>query len=190
MLYLEKIRTFIAINIPASIRKQIAEFQSALKRHDVRVSWTKPENIHITLKFLGDVEIMRIDEISNAVVTACQDVESFVLAIKGTGFFPNRRNPKVLWIGCEGDVETLFSLYNQIEQQLFLAGFKKEKRKYSSHLTIGRVKSNFGIQSVVNEMETSSFDGGEFEVKHVNVMKSVLNPNGAIYTVLSKVDLN
>lgn len=186
---MEKVRTFIAIEIPSSIQQQIADLQSMLKRENARISWTKSENIHLTLKFLGDVESDRIDPIPDAVLRACRNVHPFRLTVEATGFFPNRENPKVLWIGCKGDLETLFALQKDIENELAKSGFKKEKRKYSAHLTVGRVKSSFGIRPVIEKMEASLFNAGEFVVKNINVMKSVLHPQGSIYTVLSKIDL-
>ena len=187
---MEKIRTFIAIEIPLEIHRQIADLQASLRQENAKIPWTKPENIHLTLKFIGDVESSQIEPISAAVRTACQTISPFQISVNEAGCFPNPNNPRVLWVGCKGESETLFTLQKNIENALSDIGFKKEKRKYSAHLTIGRVKSNFGIKPVINKMEASNFEGGSFMVKCVNIMKSVLHPHGAIYTVLSKIDLD
>lgn len=189
MSHLERVRTFIAIELPSKIQQEIAKLQAMLKKENVRVSWTKTENIHLTLKFLGDVELNRIAQISAAVQTACYNKSPFRLTVEATGCFPNRKNPRVLWVGISGDEEKLFALQKDIENELVKLGFEKEKRKYSAHLTVGRVKSPFGMRSVIEKMETSLFIGGELIVKNVNVMKSVLHPQGAIYTLLSKINL-
>jgi len=183
------IRTFVAIEIPKSIRQQITEFQAELKKESAQVSWVNADNIHLTLKFLGDVEADQMNRVRVAVQSGCQAVHPFSVKIEGAGCFPNRKNPRVLWIGIDGEMEALLLLQERVENELTKLGFPKEERKFSAHLTIGRVKGPSGIQPVIHKMENSTGRFGEFLVDHVNVMKSDLQPLGAVYSVLSSTKL-
>ncbi|MBN1351281.1 RNA 2',3'-cyclic phosphodiesterase [candidate division KSB1 bacterium] len=183
---MEKLRIFIAIAIPAEIKTRIDDLQSALKGFRSRISWTKPDNVHLTLKFLGDVEKQSIEAVSAAIDSACTGAAPFELSVQGTGAFPNSRAPRVLWVGFEGELEKLFDLQKHVERELAAIGLPEETRKFSAHLTIGRVKSLSGIQPVMQTLAASVFDGGKFVVNQVDVMQSVLHRDGAIYTRLSQ----
>ncbi|MDZ7262356.1 MAG: RNA 2',3'-cyclic phosphodiesterase [candidate division KSB1 bacterium] len=184
-----KIRTFIAIEIPSEVREKILEFQEELKKEPARVSWVKPENIHLTLKFLGDVEEERIDQVAQIVEQAAEGMTSFRIAIQGSGAFPNFKQPRVLWVGGQDIDGKLLPLQKNIEAKLGELGFEKENKPYSIHLTLGRVKFPRGVEAVIEKMRRSDFSGGEFPVKELVIMKSELNPAGAIYTPLRKIKL-
>lgn len=183
------IRTFIAIKITDSIRERIGEFQSRLRQPRGNVKWIRPKSIHITLKFLGDVEVERIEEISQVVEKAVDGVGSFTISVGGVGAFPNERRPRVLWIGVDEGGDILSDLASRIDMALSQLGFEKEKRKYSAHLTIGRVRSPKGIESTIKTMYSEGFKAESFEVSEIDVMKSQLLPTGAVYTVLHKIKL-
>src|SRR5262245_15518533 len=100
-------RTFIAIEIPAEIRSALAALQTDLRRAGADVSWTKPENVHLTLKFLGEVDESRIGEIEKVCVSSAAEFKLFTLSLKDTGVFPNLRQPRVLWAGLAGDIENV-----------------------------------------------------------------------------------
>ena len=129
------IRTFIAIEIPEKIRHQIAELLAGLKEQGGKITWVKPENMHLTLKFLGDTEENSIDTIAGRLAEIVSTFAQFEICIKGVGAFPNLRKPRVFWVGTTDEKDTLKSLANQINQQLSVLGFEQEKRPFSAHLT-------------------------------------------------------
>jgi len=187
---MSKIRTFIAIEIPEEIRNKIGELQNNLKGIGGRISWTKPGNIHLTLKFLGDTDEEIVDEIATELHHAVKDMAKFKVTIKGTGTFPNFKHPRVIWVSGESEGDQLQKLAAQIEQCMEKFGFKKENRRFSAHLTLGRVKDARGIQPVMNKLiKYESFNAGSFIVKEFFLIKSELHPAGAIYTSLKNIML-
>jgi 2'-5' RNA ligase len=185
---LSNIRTFIAIEIPAAVRKRISEVQNEFQKENERISWTKPENIHVTLKFLGDVEENKIDAIASVVQKTAKNIQSFNVKVKNLGAFPNLRRARVLWVGLENATAELTQIAEGMETGLSQLGFPEEERKFSPHLTIGRVKSALSTR-FVEKFQNYAFEGGEFQVEEIVVMKSDLRPSGAIYTPLRKVRL-
>jgi len=183
------IRTFIAVDVPDVIRDGIARLQSDMKRYRADVKWVRPESIHITLKFLGDVQVDRIDGMAQAIKESVEGVDSFPVSVGGTGMFPGARRPRVFWVGVKEGAGVLSDLALRIETALNKLGFEKEKRKYSAHLTIGRVRTPKGIQPVVEAMRSTTFEAGVFEVDEIVLMKSDLKPTGAVYTALRTVKL-
>jgi 2'-5' RNA ligase len=187
---MSKIRTFIAIEIPEEIRNKIGELQNNLKGIGGRISWTKPGNIHLTLKFLGDTDEGVINEIAAELQQAVQDIADFKVTVKETGTFPNFKRPRVIWIGAESEGGQLQKLATQIEQCMENFGFKKENRRFSAHLTLGRVKDAKGIQPVIDKLKSyENFEAGSFTVKEFYLIKSELHTAGAIYTPLKKIVL-
>jgi 2'-5' RNA ligase len=182
-------RTFIAIELPEEIKKQIEKLQAPLKRTRAYVSWVKPGNIHVTLKFLGEVPEEKIDDVFSATERAVEGIGSFGMSLKGTGGFPNLRRPRVIWIGTGSGAEELSRLAERMEQEMEKIGFPKENRKFSPHFTIGRVKSPRNIEELAGKVESAEFQTEEIRVTEVVVMRSQLNPAGAIYTPLKKVPL-
>ena len=185
---MSEIRTFIAIEIPETLRQKIAAVQDELKKEKGRVSWTKPGKIHLTLKFLGDVEENRIWDVSEAVKKGVGPIKSFNFEVKNLGAFPNIRRPRVLWVGIENPTNQLTKLAQNIEDELNKIGYPKEKLKFSPHLTIGRVKSALN-ERFIYRIKNMNFEGVEVEVKEILVMKSDLKPTGAIYIPLYKIEL-
>ncbi len=180
-------RTFIAIELPENVKKEIEQVQTPLKRTDAFVSWVKPKNIHVTLKFLGEIPEDKINEVFSATQKALEGAKKFTMSLKGTGAFPNLRRPRVIWIGTGSGEEKLSHLAQRIEEEMEKIGFPKEKRKFSAHFTIGRVKSPKNIEKLMELVESTDFQTEDIEVSEVVVMKSQLHPAGAIYTPLKKV---
>src|SRR3990167_10081867 len=131
------IRTFIAIELPAKIIGGLKEIQDELKDGTNKVTWVKPENIHLTIKFLGDIEADKIDSIAGLLKSAAAKNRSFDISVKGVGGFPTIDNPRVLWVGIEEGNVNLSALYNNIEDALSAIGFEKEERPFKPHLTLG-----------------------------------------------------
>jgi 2'-5' RNA ligase len=182
-------RTFIAVELPEKIKKEIEELQAPLKRTDASVSWVKPGNIHVTLKFLGEVPEEKIGEVFSATQKALEGATKFTMNLKGTGAFPNLKRPRVIWIGAGSGEEELSSLASRIEQEMEKIGFAREKRRFSAHFTIGRVKSPKNVERLMEMVTSSDFETEEIQVNEVVVMKSQLDPRGAIYTPLKKIPL-
>jgi 2'-5' RNA ligase len=182
-------RTFIAVELPEDIKKQIEVLQAPLKKTNAFVSWVKPGNIHITLKFLGEVAEEKIDEVFSATEAALRDVKGFKMNLKGMGAFPDLRRPRVIWVGGGKGEEELSGMAARIEDELKKIGYPKEKRKFSAHFTVGRVKSPKNIQKLMEMVQSKDFETEDIEVNEVTVMKSQLNPAGAIYTPLKKIPL-
>src|SRR5882672_2884931 len=135
-------RTFIAIEIPSEIKSALAALQAELWRAGADVSWTKPENMHLTLNFLGEIAETRIVEVKKACIDLAAEFQPFTLSINDTGVFPNARQPRVLWAGLSGEVENVVEMHRRLDERLALIGFKREEKMFNPHLTIGRLKSN------------------------------------------------
>ena len=183
-------RTFISIELPKELTFQIDQLQSALKKTNADVSWVKPQNVHITLKFLGEVKEDKIEGVYQATEQSVNGIRKFQVNLQGLGGFPNLKRPRVIWIGVEKGKEILAELYPKVEEQFFKIGFAKENRDFTPHLTIGRVKFPKSLESLATEINKTTFETGEFEVKEVVVMKSTLLPAGAVYSPLKKVLLS
>lgn len=187
---MSKIRTFIAIEIPAEIQNKIGELQNSLKKIGGRVSWTKPGNIHLTLKFLGDTDEKIIDEIATELQQIVKDRASFKININGAGVFPNFKRPRVIWVGARSEGKQLQELAAKVQDCMENFGFEKERRRFSAHLTLGRVKDTKGIEAVMEQLKSyENFEMGSFDVKQFYLIKSELHSAGAIYTPLKKIIL-
>ncbi len=188
----EKIRTFIAIDLPDDIRQQLHDLQTDLRQSVTktdRIRWVEPKSTHLTLKFLGEISPSQVDDVIIATKQACESVTPFQLSLQDLGGFPNLDRPRVLWVGISGDVEQIRSLAKSIEIEMRNVGFPKEKRPFRPHLTISRIKSLKGIQPLILAVKNKLFSCEPFEVREIFVMKSQLHPQGAIYTPLDRISL-
>jgi RNA 2',3'-cyclic 3'-phosphodiesterase len=186
------IRSFIAIDIPAGVKNMIAEAQFELKKTEAAVKWVKPDIIHLTLKFLGNIEEDQIQPIKEKMIESAAGIPSFSMDVTHVGVFPNLRYPRVIWIGLEEKSGKLLTLQKNIEKNLESLGFDPEGRGFSPHLTIGRVKSAKGRGRLVNMLESkqNSHFNESISVNEVNVMKSELKVTGPIYTILETIGLS
>ena len=182
-------RTFIAIEIPPEINSALMDLQTELRRAGADVSWTKPENLHLTLNFLGEVDEKRIVEVERACVSSAAEFQPFTLSLNDTGVFPNARQPRVLWAGLSGEVENVIAIRNRIEEKLALIGFKREEKRFNPHLTVGRLKSNKKARELLALAEAYRLPPLSFVVTEIVLMKSELHPAGAEYTRLAKAYL-
>ncbi|HSE37295.1 MAG TPA: RNA 2',3'-cyclic phosphodiesterase [Blastocatellia bacterium] len=184
------IRTFICIEISESIKSRIDKLQETLRQIDALVSWTKPLNIHLTLKFLGGVEASRINRTIKALERAATGIGPFEVQAGGAGCFPSPRRPRVLWVGISNVPEPLRQLYSNIEDELAREGFPREKRKFSPHLTIGRIREPRNSARVAEALIASGFETEAFLAKEVILMRSDLKPTGSIYTPQTVIGLS
>jgi len=186
----EKIRTFIAIHLPESVLHGIANVQDRLRKSGFSIRWVRQEGMHLTLKFLGDVDTSDIDGIRSAIEESAKGVSPFGLQVKGIGVFPDVKRPRVVWVGFSGDVGVLSSLQGRLETHLDAQGFPKETRRFKGHLTLGRAKGRLDedkLRKVLEKFDT--FETESFFVHSVILYQSTLRPQGAIYTRLAEVSL-
>ncbi len=184
-----QVRAFIAIKIPEYIVEKIKSVQNELKKTTTQVSWVNPGNIHITLKFLGNIDESKIDEVVSQIKNAVVGLPQFNIRIQGIGAFPNFKRPKVFWIGTEQN-EQLIKLANSIDMNMLTLGFKKESRPFKAHLTFGRVKGTQEMTECLDILHQNiNFKGGCFLAEEIFLIKSDLKPTGAVYTPLEKIKL-
>jgi RNA 2',3'-cyclic 3'-phosphodiesterase len=176
------VRTFICIDIPASIKTRMEDLQVKLRRAGGQVSWVRPSNIHLTIKFLGNVAAARLAAVCEGVTRATHTISHFQLGVSGAGAFPSARSPRVLWVGLAETAPDLQLLYENVEDEMFRLGFPRESRPFSPHLTIGRLKSRENAQRLGEMITAIGFESEGFDAREVIVMRSSLRPTGAIYT--------
>lgn len=182
-------RTFIAIELGENIKEALSKIQSELKGADADVKWVSPENIHLTLKFLGEVKEEKIPKIIQCLKDVCNSVMSFDIKIENIGAFPSLRSPRVIWAGIEEGKEKLLQLAGLVEDALVKLKFHKKERKFSAHITIGRVRSPKNKAALLQVMEQLQFDPLSQTVKSVVLFKSTLTPKGSIYEKLCEEKL-
>jgi 2'-5' RNA ligase len=190
----EQIRSFIAIELPGEVKGQLAELRRDLERTEHRfVKWVEPEGIHLTLKFLGNIPLKQVTEITKAMEEAARDIPPFHLEFSGVGAFPNLKQPNVLWVGIGGEIDTLLRLQQNIDSELASLDFAKEERPFMPHLTLARVRQGTSPMERRQFGELAMFArfGASYpvDVKAISLMRSQLTPDGAIYTRLSMVGL-
>ncbi len=177
------IRAFVAIKIDSGLARRIGVLQSDLDQSCAAIRWVKPENLHLTLKFLGPVADDRITPIAKALARALDRLPRFSVSCRGLGVFPDIRKAKVLWVGLEG--KPLVPLAETVETALESIGFAREKRAFKPHLTIGRWRDPIRSDALGRQLERSARqDFGASKVDEVILFQSVLKPNGAVYTPL------
>ena len=183
------IRTFIAIDVPQDVKQNIRNCQLKLATAaGVRVAWTKAVGIHLTLKFIGDVERETIPQVIRSVELSAAKFDTIKLTTTIAGGFPNVRRPRVLWLGVEGN-NILIQLQQDIDKSLGDLGFLRDSKKFHPHLTVGRVKSLDRDSDLPRMFEDVEFPEVSWEAEAVNVMSSVLKPSGAEYSVLASCPL-
>lgn len=193
---MEPIRTFIAIELTDALHHALASVQTQFKRDRAArfVRWVAPENIHITLKFLGDVDADQLPAVQRAIADACADTAPFALTLGGAGAFPNTRRPNVVWIGTRGQVEIAARLAQKMDDACAALNFARDERPFAPHLTLGRVKRDASpserqlIGALIEN--TPVGDLGALRVERVSVMKSVLKPGGSVYTRMAEIELH
>ncbi len=180
-------RTFIAVDLDPEIKKALSAFILRLKKAGPEgTSWARETGMHLTLKFLGEIDESKSESISRIMDATVQPEKPFRLQFRGTGCFPNARFPRVLWVGTAPSAE-LDGLTSRLEAGLAAIGFDPESRPFHPHLTVGRVRSASKVRDAVTELELQrNADFGTMTVGKITFFKSVLGPGGAEYTVLKE----
>ena len=181
-------RTFIAIELPEGVQSALEELKGRLRDSGVRASWVKAGNIHLTLRFLGEIDEGQAGRIIDVLEGACGTVHPFVLHVRGAGAFPNSRRPSVLWVGCDPLDGPLACVQEAAEAAARAVGLAPEGKAFRPHLTVGRVKDWRSAGPVWEGLERErEFDAGEFEASSVALFKSRLMPGGAVYERLKEI---
>ncbi|MGZ8847378.1 MAG: RNA 2',3'-cyclic phosphodiesterase [Pyrinomonadaceae bacterium] len=184
----ESWRLFIAIELPHHLRRKIKahidRLRSALP--DVRASWTREDNIHLTLKFLGDVPVNQIESLAQALMRAATQTPDFDLVIRDCGSFPTRGKPKVLWIGIDDPSSNLPKLQAAVEDECAKAGFDRDQRSFHPHLTIARLRNPKGARSLAELHQEIGFEPVSVSVSEVCLIRSELSSAGSRYTVIAR----
>lgn len=184
----ETIRAFIAFGLPAHIIQTIEALQQELKRDGLKLRWVRPKNIHLTLKFLGELPKDRIASVANAMTRAMQEQAPATLTLQGLGVFPNLRRPRVLWIGLGGEVDRVGDIQGALEENLSAEGFERDHRPFRAHLTLARMPDRFDARRLPLALEAAGdYDSQPFVCRELVLFKSDLRPRGAVYTSMAKV---
>ncbi|MCM8770881.1 MAG: RNA 2',3'-cyclic phosphodiesterase [Candidatus Omnitrophica bacterium] len=187
----EKIRSFIAIALPPEIKNYLATLISDLKKTAADVKWVRPENIHLTLKFLGEQEKETLKKIEQILDALTKDFVDYEIEISQVGGFPKLEYPRVIWVGIsEGDKETK-ALAKAVDEKINKVGIPKEERAFSSHITLGRVRSALKREKLVAVLKTLSLTQLKlrFKAQKLVLYKSTLTPQGPIYEVIHEANL-
>ncbi len=171
-------RAFIAVDLPSDIKTKIAKVTDQLKENDLAFNWVKSKNLHLTLKFLGDINKEKFEKIKEKIETVAKKFEPFSIELKKFGFFPNERKPRVFFIQTSGE-EVLGKIAASIEEELENFGFEKEK-KFKSHITLGRPKKNKNIKLLLKIAPGIKIKD-KVLVDRISIFKSTLTNQGPIY---------
>lgn len=185
------IRTFVAVLIADEIKNRILKAQEQVRKLAPDVKWVAPENFHVTLKFLGNIEEEKLPEVYEAVESVSRRYSPFNLSISGIGAFPKPERARVVWVGIQDGSEHLKNIANAIDLELAKIGFEKEKREFKSHITIGRVKTNAPTRELARGIYEVDAQGlGSQQVDCVVVMQSDLQLEGPVYSPLKVIKLS
>ena len=191
---MEQIRSFIAIELPREVKQALVSLQEKLKAAGgAPVKWVDPGSIHLTLKFLGDIDSGITGGITAALEEAARGTHPFSVEVSGLGVFPNPRRVQVVWVGLTGELDKLNQLQKRIEAALVPLDFKVEGRAFTPHLTLARVRDYAGPdarQKLGQLIEKAGFDAKTvIKVNAVQLMRSQLTREGPIYTKISTIEL-
>ena len=187
-------RLFVALEPPEPVRRRLAAIQGELRRSAGRaadeIRWVPPENVHLTLQFLGAVPSERVGGVETALRSAAGQARPLALELKGAGGFPNARRPRVLWAGVSGDVGALAALAADLERRLAPLGFPPEERAFSAHLTLGRARDGRGAPGLAGALASASgAEGAPWRVAEVVLFESHLSPHGPRYEAIARAPL-
>ena len=184
------IRCFIAVELPEYVLLKIAEYIEKLRPLASNIKWVRTTGIHITLKFLGEISESQVELVRDKLAPIRVPHRAFNLTIHGSGFFPSQKNPRVVWIGLDHDKErSLFTIHQWVEDVLETINFQREKRRFSPHVTLGRIKHPGNLTKLISYLETNPFEPVSFAIDSVNLMRSILKPDGAKYSVIESYPL-
>ena len=191
-------RIFCAVDLPDDVRAQVAAHISRLREAAVttaaspsKISWERAEKLHLTLKFLGELEAARIEALSRAAKRVAESVEKFTLTLAEAGAFPPNGNPRVLWLGLRDETKQLAALHERLEEECARENFPREARAFHPHITLARIRipNAAPARHLAKQHRETNFEPATFNVHELIVMQSQLGAGGSRYTPLSKHEL-
>ncbi len=188
---MSRLRTFIAVDPGQAIRARLLALQEALARTGSSMKWVEPENLHVTLLFLGEVDDREVPDVCRAVMDRCAGIDAFTMTVAGVGCFGSPRRPRIVWAGLTEGGPEMAALHDALEPPLLeLRCYRREDRPFTSHITLGRVKGERADDRLAAALPRyAEWHGGTVEVREVLVMSSELRAAGPLYTVLSRARL-
>jgi 2'-5' RNA ligase len=183
-------RLFIAIQLPSKIEKEIGKLQDKFKKISAKdkISWVKPENVHVTLKFLGETDLKYTGKIISVMEKAVSGMERFDILIEDTGVFPSAKNPRVMWIDCKDEGENITAIKRRLDRGLKRLGFGVEKKKFQPHLTIARIRHLSKDSEVIEKFLMNKTEFGKIEAGSIQLISSELSSTGSKYEVIGNVE--
>lgn len=186
-------RTFIAIPLSKEIQKKISLLQNSLKDCKANIKWVDPGNIHITLKFLGEIDLDNLQKVIRETEYALRDKLAFHITISTLGTFPDPKYPKVIWLGIKAGEINIQNIAYALEEKLIKVGIPEEKKDFFCHITIGRIKSLLNKDEIIDRIKKLNSELINEEIKFsaekITIFKSSLTPNGPIYEALKEITL-
>ncbi len=185
----DSLRTFIALDLCSEHKAILKKIQTSLNTVDADIKWVKPENCHITLKFLGKTSQAQIKPITNILDSLANSIGPFPLELGTPGAFPTVEQPEIIWIGITRGSQELTTLSKDLEEQLAALGFLKEARTFHPHVTIARKRSNRNIKALSAALQSISIRSDAHEARHITLFESVLSSDGPRYSVVHRSPL-
>jgi RNA 2',3'-cyclic 3'-phosphodiesterase len=186
-------RTFIAIELPPQVKNKLSELQTRLAKSNADVKWVKPENIHLTLKFLGEIDEDKSVKIAGIIQNIISSLKQFTIQLSSLGAFPKVEFPRVIWVAINKGDKEVKMIAKELEDNLDKLGDSKEERPFSTHITIGRVRSPLNKDKLIKALKESenylAGDNIEFCAAKITLFKSTLGQTGPTYEVLKEVNI-
>ncbi len=183
-------RLFIALPLGPSVKDALGKIIGLFRQKGGSVKWVKPENVHLTLRFLGETDENLVDEIKNHIDEAVKSHRQVQTSIATLGGFPNLNRPRVIWVGIEQHLEALSKMARDIEHRMRSLDFEKEKKPFKAHLTLGRVRHPQGLENLTGFIKDYRFEEIPLLFDRVVLFKSTLTPQGPIYDRLHEAKLS
>ena len=183
------IRTFLSIPVPLMVRSKKQMLYSTLEQSPAKINWVKDEQLHITIKFIGHTPENLFDEIKSLIIKVVASIKPFKITINNTGCFPVPERPRILWLGVDGDLQSMKNLYINIEKEMETIGFPLNDEEYFPHVTLARIKYPQKFTPDISTFLNSSYDPIDFKVDRVQFLSSELLPTGTLYTLLGSFPL-
>jgi len=182
-------RLFVAAPLPVEIKNQLGKLIDDWKKNGDKVGWVKKENLHLTLKFLGETANEQLEPLKSSLTENLRKETTFSFSLSGAGAFPNLNRARVLWVGVTDGKEKLVALAEKVEKATNPLGFPPEERGFSAHLTLGRVKDSRLSEGLLTKLRACAFEAKDIIVSEVVLFQSELAPGGSIYTPLERFEL-
>ena len=187
---MEKVRTFIAVNLNPEIKEYLTSLQNILNIPESKIKWVGKNNLHLTMKFLGDISLEQTELIKSELKEIANHYSPFIIRLSSNiGVFPTYKTPRIIWIGIKEGISELKELYNSIENKLSNKGFPREDKEFSGHITIGRVKFIRDKTNFIQILKRIKVNNLTQEVGSIDLMESKLTPSGPIYDIAAKFPL-